>query len=82
MPFARFHVVDANEEAKTCWEQGIISTPALLFYWQGRPLNVRRAGWNDDNKFVGALSHEQLVELVRSARAAVSSNNALMHVDF
>ena len=66
--FAQIFVIDASTERDAAWDASVVSTPALLFYWDGAPAVVRRPTWEDDNKFAGACSAERLVEIIRHAR--------------
>lgn len=49
-PFARMFLVDATREKEACSELGIAATPALVLFWDGEPLQVRRPGWDSDTK--------------------------------
>jgi hypothetical protein len=66
--FAQLYLVDASAERDATWDSGVVTTPALLFYWDGAPVVVRRPTWEDDNKFTGACSAERLVEIIRHTR--------------
>ena len=66
--FASVFIVDASVESTAAHEAGVLSTPALLFYWDGIQASVRRPAWEDDWKFSGAAPAERLVEMIRHAR--------------
>ena len=85
--FSQIFIVDASTERDAAWEAGVVSTPALLFYWDGEPVLVRRPAWEDDNKFAGAASVERLVEIIRHARdccdkCAAESASLVVGLDF
>lgn len=66
--FAQLFLVDASEERDHTWEAGVVTTPALTFYWDGEPVLVTRPDWEDDYKYCGAMSIDRLLEIVRHAR--------------
>ena len=66
--FASVFIIDASVESTAAHEAGVLSTPALLFYWDGIQASVRRPAWEDDWKFSGAAPAERLVEMIRHAR--------------
>lgn len=66
--FAHVFIVDASAERDAAYDAGVVSTPSLLFYWEGAPAAIQRPTWEDDNKFTGACSPERLVEIIRHAR--------------
>ena len=82
--FAHIFLVDATTERDAAWDGGVVVTPALQFYWNGELALVRRPGWEDDNKFVGAAAPDKLVEIIRHARdcCAVESAQPVIGLDF
>ena len=58
------------------WELGVVATPALFFYFDGERLRVRRPEREDDDKFVGAATQEQLLEVIRHARHVCAESAA------
>lgn len=48
--YAQIFVVDADREREVCWEHGVHTTPALVLFWDGDAMEVRRPGWDDDRK--------------------------------
>ena len=71
--FAQVFVIEANTEQDRCWELGVVSTPALLFFWDAQQVTVQRPDWGDDVKFVGAHSQDVLLEVIRHARECCAS---------
>ena len=67
--YAQILIVDAGADKAAAWELGVVATPALFFYFDGERLRVRRPDREDDDKFVGAATQEQLLEVIRHARA-------------
>ena len=55
---------------------GVVATPALFFYFDGERLRVRRPEREDDDKFVGAATQEQLLEVIRHARHVCAESAA------
>ena len=85
--FAQIFLLDAMAEREAAYEAGIVSTPAILFYWDGEPVIVRRPLWEDDTKFTGAITAERLVEIIRHARDCCAkgveeSTQLIVTVDF
>ncbi|KAL1511140.1 hypothetical protein AB1Y20_005959 [Prymnesium parvum] len=66
--FAQLFLLEASAEAARAAELGLVSTPALAFYWDARPLIVRRPDWADGALLVGPLPHATLLEVMRHAR--------------
>ena len=58
----------ASQEQEAAWELGVTATPALLFFWDGKPVTIHRSDWEGSFAFVGAASRAQLVELIRHTR--------------
>ena len=48
--FATVYAVKADLDRPRCEELGITAGPAILFYWDGKLLTVRRPDFDDDNK--------------------------------
>ena len=48
--FAQLCFLDADNERRKCIDLALVSTPALLFYWDGQPVTIRRPEWDDDIK--------------------------------
>ena len=68
--FAEVVYINADEEREKCFEIGLSSPPALMFYWEGTPIMIRRPEWPDDKKYVGVPKKETLLELIRFAKEA------------
>jgi len=45
--------------------------PSTMFFYKGQPLDVRRQGWDDDDKFVGQLTGESWSAYLRYARESI-----------
>jgi hypothetical protein len=73
--FAQIVLVNALSDRDAAWEAGVVTTPALMFYWDGELARVRRPTWEDDNKITGVVSAERLAEIVRHARDCCSSRS-------
>ncbi len=43
-------LVDAAKHFNVAAELGVCTTPALVFFWQGRPVKIQRTGWEQDTK--------------------------------
>ena len=80
--FANVFIVDADIERSCCTKLGIHCTPALLFLWNGKPLTVRRPNWDDDVKFCGSISAENLLDLIRYAQDTGITKRRFLNVDF
>lgn len=83
--FARLFIIETNCERDKSFEFGIASTPAIVFFWGGRLVTVRRPDWDDDKKLVGALSQETLLEVLRHARECCANNtegDLVLSLDF
>ena len=66
--YASVFIVDATAEREGAHEHGVLSTPALLFFWEGQQVSVRRPTWEDDDKFIGSANVDRLIEMIRHAR--------------
>ena len=42
--------INAEEDRAKCIELGVASPPALVFYFDGKPITIRRPEWDDDIK--------------------------------
>ena len=79
---AAVYVLDADAEDAKCDELGIVTTPALLFYWGDRPMAVKRQGWNMDVKWQGCIAKGDLRRLCERARACgAQEGNACLELD-
>ena len=79
---AAVYVLDADAEDAKCDELGIVTTPALLFYWGDRPMAVKRQGWNVDVKWQGCIAKGDLRRLCERARACgAQEGNACLELD-
>ena len=58
--FAKLLYVDADRERSKCIELNLACPPALIFYWDGKPLTLRRPDWDDDVKYVGCASRDRV----------------------
>ena len=65
---AQIFLLDADKDAGRCWEFGIRTTPAFVFYWKGKEMSVQRILHEDDVKLTGSFSHETLLNVIKSAR--------------
>ena len=75
-------IVDADKESGCTWELGIRVTPAIVFYRDGNPMNVRRLAQSDDMKLMGSFSAEDVVASVQKARRAVDAGETDIVFDF
>jgi hypothetical protein len=66
-------IVDIMESPELASRYGIVPTPALIVIWKGRPLVIRRPGWEDSTKVVGCLMSENWAEILRSMKAVPST---------
>ena len=69
--FASIFVVDATAEWDAAQAHGIVTTPSILFFWDGQLVTVRREALSppwDEDKYVGYASEEQLIAMIRHAR--------------
>ena len=66
--FAQCFCVEAIAQADKCWDLGVVATPAVLFFWDGEPVSVRRPDWDDDTKLHGAFTPDKLLEVIRHTR--------------
>ena len=64
---ARIWLVDADVNAGKAHSLGVWTSPSLLFYVGSRLLRVRRAHVDDDTKFVGSISRETVIDLLKQA---------------
>lgn len=62
------HPLAVVQEREAAWELGVTATPAVLCYWEGKPVTVHRSDWEGGFTFVGAISRPQLVEYLRHTR--------------
>ena len=74
--YAQILIVDAGADKAAAWELGVVATPALFFYFDGERLRVRRPEREDDDKFVGAATQEQLLEVIRHTRHVCAESAA------
>lgn len=50
MSYAHIFIIDNNQSNEAAFDYGVAVTPAVVFIWEGKPLNVQRPNWNDDCK--------------------------------
>ncbi len=62
-------------------ELGIAVSPALIFYWDGVPLTIRRPEWDDDIKYAGSITKEGLLDLIRAVKDAALRGSKMIHCD-
>ena len=65
---AQIFIVDADEEKGRCWERGIKTTPAFVFYWRGKQMSVQRLMHDDDVMLTGSFSEQTLLNVIKGAR--------------
>lgn len=75
-------LVDATKHFNVALELGVTTTPALVFFWQGRPVKVQRCGWEQDTKgnsylVVGVCAEETLRKLLETAQSQVTAKGCL-----
>jgi hypothetical protein len=61
--FAQLFVLEASAEHERCWDFGVVTTPSVIFSWDGQQMCVRRPDWDDATKLVGAYSQQMLLEV-------------------
>ena len=66
--FASIFLVDATADGAAAHEAGVLSTPAVQFFWDGIQATIHRPAWDDDDKYSGAAPAERIVEMIRHAR--------------
>eukprot|EP00753_Platysulcus_tardus_P016806 PLAT6052.1.p4 GENE.PLAT6052.1~~PLAT6052.1.p4 ORF type:complete len:136 (+),score=45.81 PLAT6052.1:572-979(+) len=79
--FAHLFTVNADSAEGAVEKYDISSTPALMFFWAGEPLTVRKPDWDDDVKLMGAISDESLVDVIRFARETGERGKSILLVD-
>ncbi|QDZ21382.1 hypothetical protein HOP50_05g39120 [Chloropicon primus] len=65
---AQAFIINADEERGRCWEFGIKTTPAFVFYWKGKQLSVQRLLHDNDVKLTGSFSEQTLLKVIKAAR--------------
>ena len=83
--FAQLFVLEATAEHECCWELGVVTTPSVVFFWDGTPVCVRRPDWDDDTKLVGAQTQEILLEVIRHTRECclqAGEHDPVLSLDF
>ena len=80
--FARIIFVDATAERDSAWEAGVVTTPSLIFYWDGELVPVSRPDRDEDNKYVGAAHADKIVEIIRHARDCRLNGDRTISLDF
>ena len=66
--FAKFFLINADKDRSGCTKLGVSSCPTLMLFWDGKPVTLRRPGWDDSLQLVGPFTEETLVSLGRFAR--------------
>ncbi len=46
---ANLMVIDKRGCPELCEELNIKATPAIVFYWNGNPMAIKRSGWQNDD---------------------------------
>ena len=67
MQYCTGDMAGSQADRDAAWEAGVTSTPAVIFYWEGRPAVIHRPGWEVDNK-LKAIPNDKLSEVIRHAR--------------
>jgi len=80
--FARVFAINADNEPAKCREFRLRSTPSVCFYYDGKPLTVRRPDWEDQQFFVGAMPEDNWLDLIRHARDAGERGKLIVYADF
>lgn len=75
-------LVDATKHFNVASELGVVLTPAIVFFWQGRPVKLQRVGWEQDTKCkcyldVGVCAEDTLRRLLETAQSQVTSKGCL-----
>ena len=65
---AQIFIIDADLDRGKCWEYGIKTTPAFVFYWKGKEMSVQRLMHDNDVKLTGSFTEQTLLGVIKSAR--------------
>jgi hypothetical protein len=49
VPYAQIFIIDSADN-EAAWDYSIAITPAVIFFWEGKPFNIQRPNWDDDVK--------------------------------
>eukprot|EP01116_Phalansterium_solitarium_P007503 TRINITY_DN20212_c0_g1_i1.p1 TRINITY_DN20212_c0_g1~~TRINITY_DN20212_c0_g1_i1.p1 ORF type:complete len:142 (+),score=13.35 TRINITY_DN20212_c0_g1_i1:172-597(+) len=80
--FAHIFIVNVDSEPVRSREFRLRSTPAVCFFFDGKPLTVRRPDWEDQRFFVGAMPEDNWLDLIRHARDAGERGKLIVYADF
>ena len=81
--FAKFFIINADKERQGCAKLGVGSCPSLMLFWAGKPITLRRSGWDDSLQLVGPFTEENLVSIARFAReTALHLSGDVLACDF
>eukprot|EP01086_Lenisia_limosa_P010241 TRINITY_DN34320_c0_g1_i1.p1 TRINITY_DN34320_c0_g1~~TRINITY_DN34320_c0_g1_i1.p1 ORF type:complete len:137 (+),score=15.66 TRINITY_DN34320_c0_g1_i1:224-634(+) len=75
--FAKFFIIDAQEEPEAAYQHGVLTTPSIVIYLRGSPLTIRRPEYKDDIKVVGSIPPVKFEELLHVARMEVDSGKTM-----
>ncbi|CAG9324474.1 unnamed protein product [Blepharisma stoltei] len=71
-------IVDADKLFSIASGFGIIGTPALIVFFRGMPVKIKRRGWEEDVKYVGVTSESNYYNIVHMGREQAITGNPLI----
>jgi hypothetical protein len=78
----RVFMIDVQLSPDFASKYGVAPTPALVVIWKGRPLVIRRPGWEDSTKVIGCMKSEDWLAILQSmAGASISETKRFLLVN-
>ncbi|KAF0984674.1 hypothetical protein FDP41_000573 [Naegleria fowleri] len=66
--YTQIFILDPFENSQFASECGIKTSPAVVLFWDGKPVSIQRNGWDEDTKIVGVSTKENYINVIRLLR--------------
>lgn len=82
IPIFPIFQINHDEESALTHQYGVVTTPTCIFFSSGKMVTIRRPGYNDDIRFVGTASRENIATLLTSIKAVERDEDNMVTLDF
>lgn len=77
--FASIFILEVTPKTKAkAQKYHVMATPALVFFWKGIEMTIRRSISVDSKSFVGPVHEEELLEMIQFANQQGHRNNCML----
>lgn len=81
-PWVQIFIINAEKDVSKCFSIGVTTTPVIMLYYHNQPLIIRRPMWDDEPKFVGSTTKDNLSDIIRAARDTIDRGQRIISLDF